>query len=115
MKSVDAQKSDRAGEGEGGWDSNLRYLPPEVIASMNDSAFLSSPQGEYRPRKEFSHLQGLHLDLSGLGLTDKQLIAVSLVFFGGVRKNRAAKAMKISSQAVADHIQAALKKIARQL
>ncbi len=100
---------------DSGWDQKLRFLPPEVIASMGDAIFRGNPGSGHAPRKEFAHLKDLHLDLNGLELTDRQLIAVSLVFFGGVRKNRAAKAMKISSQAVADHVQAALKKIARTL
>jgi predicted DNA-binding protein (UPF0251 family) len=46
-----------------------------------------------------------------LNLTDRQLLAVSLVFYGRVAKSRAARAMKISPQSLAEHLQAGLKKI----
>jgi len=38
-------------------------------------------------------------------------MAVSLVFYGGLRKKLAARIMKISSQALSDHIKAGLKKM----
>jgi len=44
-------------------------------------------------------------------LTDKQLMAVSLVFYGGLKKKLAARIMKISSQALSDHVKAGLKKM----
>jgi predicted DNA-binding protein (UPF0251 family) len=44
-----------------------------------------------------------------MGLTDRQLMAVSLVFYGGLTKNLAARIMKISSQALFDLIKAGLK------
>jgi predicted DNA-binding protein (UPF0251 family) len=53
--------------------------------------------------------------LGELDLTDRQLMAVSLVFYGGLKKNRAARAMNISSQALTDHLKAGLKKIGRSL
>jgi len=43
------------------------------------------------------------------------LMAVSLVFYGGLKKKRAARAMNISSQALTDHLKAGLKKIGRSL
>lgn len=43
------------------------------------------------------------------------MTAVCLVFYGGVKKSRAAQAMSITSQAVGDHIKAALKKIADKI
>jgi predicted DNA-binding protein (UPF0251 family) len=48
-------------------------------------------------------------------LTDKQLMAVCMVFYGGVKRKRAAQAMNITSQALSDHIKAALKKIGDNL
>ena len=71
--------------------------------------------GDFSPRSGFSHLKKVRIDLGGLDLTDRQLLAVSLVFYGGVKKNRAARVMSISSQAVTDHLNAALKKIGRSL
>ncbi|MZG30675.1 MAG: DUF134 domain-containing protein [Nitrospinae bacterium] len=55
------------------------------------------------------------INLEGMGLTDRQLMAVSLVFYGGLSKKLAARIMKISSQAISDHIKAALKKISQAL
>jgi predicted DNA-binding protein (UPF0251 family) len=57
----------------------------------------------------------INVKLGELDLTDRQLMAVSLVFYGGLKKNRAARAMNISSQALTDHLKAGLKKIGRSL
>jgi len=38
-----------------------------------------------------------------------------MVFYGGVKKKRAAQTMNITSQALSDHIKAALKKIGNAL
>jgi predicted DNA-binding protein (UPF0251 family) len=65
----------------------------------------------YIHRREYAHLKDLTLDLGHLNLTDRQLLAVSLVFYGRVAKSRAARAMKISPQSLAEHLQAGLKKI----
>ena len=71
--------------------------------------------GDFSPRDAYSHLKNVSIDLGGLDLTDRQLMAVSLVFYGGVKKKRAARVMSITSQAVTDHLNAALKKIGRSL
>ncbi len=66
-------------------------------------------------RAEFEYLKEVPIDLGEARLTDKQLMAVCMVFYGGVKKKRAARVMSISSQAVTDHLNAALKKIGRSL
>ncbi|MCF8722960.1 putative DNA-binding protein (UPF0251 family) [Nitrospina gracilis] len=43
------------------------------------------------------------------------MTAVCLVFYGGLKKKKAAQVMRISSQALADHIKAALKKIEERI
>ena len=76
----------------------------------NASTQEPAPAG-YAHCLEYAHLKDVKLDLGHLGLTDRQLLAVSLVFYGRVAKARAARAMKISPQSLSEHLQAALKKI----
>jgi predicted DNA-binding protein (UPF0251 family) len=73
------------------------------------------PEGACHPRPEFEYLKEVSIDLGEARLTDKQLMAVCMVFYGGVKKKRAAQAMNITSQALSDHIKAALKKIGDNL
>jgi len=90
------------------------FLPlNQGIASRTD--FKSLALEGYAPRKEYSHLKNIFIDLDRAELTDRQLLAISLVFYGGLRKNRAAKIMKISCQVLSDHINAGLKKIEKYL
>ena len=100
------------------WDPQLSFASPDVLESLGNQ-FVDGRAGEsagdFFLRGGFSHLKDIRIDLGGLDLTDRQLMAVSLVFYGGVKKNRAARVMSISSQAVTDHINAALKKIGRSL
>ncbi len=93
------------------FDSHFRFRPPEVLETMIHASQQSGALGGYHPRIGFEHLKEVDIDLNRAGLTHKQLIAVSLVFYGGVKKKHAADAMGISSQALSDHIKAALKKI----
>ena len=62
-------------------------------------------------RPAYDHLKDISLDLVQIRLTDKQLMYVCMVFYGSVKTKRAAQAMYITSQALSDHIKAALKKI----
>jgi predicted DNA-binding protein (UPF0251 family) len=64
---------------------------------------------------DFEYLKEASIDLGEARLTDKQLMAVCMVFYGGVKKKRAAQAMNITSQALSDHVKAALKKIGDDL
>ena len=97
------------------WDPHLSFTSPHVLESLGSQVSSGEAVGDFSPRAGFSHLKKVSIDLGGLDLTDRQLLAVSLVFYGGVKKNRAARAMSISSQAVTDHLNAALKKIGRSL
>lgn len=97
------------------WDPQLSFASPDVLETLGCQVSNGDASGDFSPRDQFSHLKNVRIDLGGLDLTDRQLMAVSLVFYGGVKKNRAARVMSISSQAVSDHLNAALKKIGRSL
>ncbi len=94
-------------------DSRLCFsLPDQLEFWLNR---LTGDYGDGQTRPEFEHLKEASIDLGEARLTDKQLIAVCMVFYGGVKKKRAAQAMNITSQALSDHIKAALKKIENNL
>ena len=95
------------------WDSQLSFNPPEILEQMCNASNQGPAPAGYAYCRGYEHLQELKLDLGHLDLTDRQLLAVSLVFYGRVAKARAARAMKISPQSLAEHLQAALKKIQR--
>lgn len=100
------------------WDPQLSFASPDVLESLGNrfsDGGAGGSAGDFSPRDGFSHLKNARIDLGGLDLTDRQLMAVSLVFYGGVKKKRAARVMSISSQAVTDHLNAALKKIGKSL
>ena len=93
------------------WDSQLSFNPTEILEQMRNASNQEPAPAGYAPCRGYEHLKDVKLDLGHLGLTDRQLLAVSLVFFGRVAKARAARAMKISPQSLSEHLQAALKKI----
>ena len=96
-------------------DSRLYFsLPDELEFWLNRLAGGPS-DGGCHPRSEFEYLKEASIDLGEARLTDKQLMAVCMVFYGGVKKKRAAQAMNITSQALSDHVKAALKKIGDNL
>ena len=103
-----------------GWQEALAPIPddPRLYFSLPDDVefWLNRLTGApadrgYHLRPEYDHLKDIAIDLGQIRLTDKQLMAVCMVFYGGVKKKRAAQAMNIASQALSDHIKAALKKI----
>ncbi len=96
-------------------DYHLRFFPPDELELMRNAQNFGVEYQDYRPQSEFSYLKEGTLDLGEMGLTDRQLMAVSLVFYGGLRKKLAARIMKISSQALTDHINAGLKKMSHAL
>ncbi len=100
-----------------GWtgDSHMSYLVPEMLEAVAHRSTLSPAAAGYDRADAFAHLKKQRIDLEEAALTDKQLTAVCLVFYGGVKKKTAARAMKISTQALSDHIKAALKKIAETI
>jgi predicted DNA-binding protein (UPF0251 family) len=96
-------------------DSRLYFsLPEDLEFWLNRLAGDLSDEGCH-PRSEFAYLKEVTIDLGEARLTDKQLMAVCMVFYGGVKKKRAAQAMNITSQALSDHVKAALKKIGDNL
>ncbi len=96
-------------------DSRLYFsLPDELEFWLNRLAGDLSDDGCH-PRSEFEYLKEVPINLGEICLTDKQLMAVCMVFYGGVKKKRAAQAMNITSQALSDHVKAALKKIGDNL
>lgn len=92
-------------------DYHLRFFPPDELEIIRSAQHFGVEFQDYRPHSEFSYLKEGFLNLEDMGLTDKQLMAVSLVFYGGLKKKLAARIMKISSQALSDHIKAGLKKM----
>lgn len=92
-------------------DYHLRFFPLEELDLIRNAQNMGVELQDYRPRPEYSYLKDVHLDLENMSLTDKQVLAVSLVFYGGLKKKFAARIMKISSQALSDHLKAGLKKI----
>jgi hypothetical protein len=92
-------------------DYHLRFFPLNELEIIRNAQHFNVEQQDYHSRSEFSYLKDKSLNIESMGLTDKQLIAVSLVFYGGLKKKVAARIMKISSQALSDHIKAGLKKM----
>lgn len=92
-------------------DRHLTFLDPGVLEGVAnargqvDSGYMSAGVSGYEDLRE------MPVNLEELSLTDRQLTAVCLVFYGGVKKKRAARAMNISAQALSDHVKAALNKI----
>ena len=98
-----------------GGDYHLSYFPPDELEILRNYQGLENNSLEYKPQGEYSYLKEQAMDIGSMGLTDRQIVAVSLVFFGGLKKNVAAKIMNISCQALRGHIKAALKKMSRIL
>lgn len=85
-----------------------------LVDPANFEKFLEDKKVEtFYPRWEsWKFLRSTKFKLSDMALTDKQIIAVTLVIYGNERKKEAAKIMKITPQALEDHIDAGLKKVA---
>ncbi len=96
-------------------DSRLYFSLPEELEFWLNRLAGDLSDGSCHPRSEFEYLKEVSIDLGEARLTDKQLMAVCMVFYGGVKKKRAAQAMNITSQALSDHVKAALKKIGDNL
>ncbi len=92
-------------------DSRLYFSLPEDLEFWLNRLTGNRSDPGYHFRAEYDHLKETSIDLGEVRLTDKQLMAVCMVFYGGVKKKRAAQAMNITSQALSGHIKAALKKI----
>ncbi len=100
-----------------GWEDELpperhmTYLDPGVLEGVANARKSKEVSGGYGSVPGYEEIRQTNIVLGELALTDKQLMAVCLVFYGGITKKHAARAMKISAQALSDHIKAALKKI----
>lgn len=96
-------------------DNRLQYFQMEHLDLMTQERSAQfSPEGGGR-EGAFRYLKKLPINLEEAKLTDKQMIAISLVFYGNIPKSKAARAMKITHQSLNDHISGALKKIERSL
>ena len=96
-------------------DPLIDFYPAEMLEDLVNANGANSTGGEYFRRAGYEHLKSVIFDLDKADLTDKQLTAVSLVFYGGAKNKLAARAMNITSQALAEHLKAALKKIQTSL
>ena len=98
-----------------GLDNRLQFFQIEHLDVMNQSRLAQcTPERGSRENCQ-RYLKKLPIDLENAKLTDKQMIAISLVFYGNIPKSRAARAMKITYQSLNDHIKGALKKIEKSL
>ncbi|MFQ5443124.1 MAG: hypothetical protein ACE5EK_00780 [Nitrospinales bacterium] len=89
----------------------LKFYLPRSLETLQNAVITDSTAETYFSRKDYAHLKDVSFNLEEARLTDKQMIAVSLVFYGGVKKKRAAQAMKVSIQALQTHLNVALKKM----
>jgi predicted DNA-binding protein (UPF0251 family) len=96
-------------------DNRLQFFQIEHLDVMNQSRLAQYTPEQGSKESCQRYLKKLPIDLENAKLTDKQMIAVSLVFYGNIPKSRAARAMKITYQSLNDHISGALKKIERSL
>ena len=96
-------------------DNRLQFFQIEHLDVMNQSRLAQYTPDQGSKESCQRYLKKLPIDLENAKLTDKQMIAVSLVFYGNIPKSRAARAMKITYQSLNDHIRGALKKIERSL
>jgi len=96
-------------------ERHMTYLDPGVLEGVANARKPMEASGGYGCVPGYEELRQTNIVLEELPLTDKQLMAVCLVFYGGIKKKSAARAMKISAQALSDHIKAALKKIKGKL
>ena len=98
-----------------GLDDRLQFFQIEHLDIMNQSRLAQhTPERGSRENCQ-RYLKKLPINLENAKLTDKQMIAISLVFYGNIPKSRAARAMQITYQSLNDHIKGALKKIEKSL
>ena len=67
-------------------DSRLYFSLPEDLEFHLNRLADESSTGLCHPRSEFEYLKEVSIDLGDICLTDKQLMAVCMVFYGGVKK-----------------------------
>ncbi len=96
-------------------DRHITYLDPGILEGVANAQKSREMSAGYGCVPGYENLRNVNIVLEELALTDKQLMAICMVFYGGVKKKHAARAMKISAQALSDHIKAALKKIKNRM
>ncbi len=106
---------DNWGEDSAVLDNKLQFFQIEHLDIMNQSRLAQYIPENGSKESCFKYLKKSVIDLEDAKLTDKQMIAISLVFYGNIPKSRAARVMKITYQSLNDHINGALKKIERSL
>ncbi len=106
---------DNWNEDEAVLDSKLQFFQNEHLDLMIQSRLAQYIPNSGSKESCYRYLKKEPIDLEDAKLTDKQMIAISLVFYGNIPKSRAARAMKITYQSLNDHINGALKKIERSL
>ena len=84
-------------------DYRLRFFTLNELEIIRSAQNFNVELNDYCPRQEYSYLKDFYLNFEDLDLTNKQLIAICLVFYGGLTRKFAARIMKISSQALSDH------------
>jgi len=77
-------------------DYHLSYFAPDDLEILRSYQGLQNDSLEFKSPKEYSYLKEQSMDIGDMGLTDRQIVAVSLVFYGGIKRNLAAKIMNIS-------------------
>jgi hypothetical protein len=95
--------------------SPMRFFPAHKVETMHNLVSYKSTEGDYMVLSQYDHLREHPIDLEAIPLTDKQLMVVSLVFYGRVKKARAAHALKVSFQSLDNILIHALKKIEESL
>lgn len=96
-------------------DFRMLVHSPEIVNFIREKHTVSPQSGNSFWRKEYHFLKSRKVDLMKANLTDRQLQAVCLVFYGGIPRVRAACVMNISHQALRNHLEGALKKIHHRL
>jgi len=96
-------------------DNRLQFFQIEHLDIMNQARLAQFNPERANKQSCYQYLKKSPVNLEEAMLTDKQMIAISLVFYGNIPKSRAARVMKITHQSLNDHINGALKKIERSL
>lgn len=94
---------------------DLQFFAAQKVEALHNKVHRKSAESEYTGMGQYAHLRENPIDLEAIALTDRQLMAVAMVFYGGIKKMRAAQAMKVTKQAFDELIERALKKIEESL
>jgi len=67
-------------------DYHLSYFSPDDLETLRNYQGLHNDSLEFKSPEEYSYLKEQSMDIGDMGLTDRQIVAVSLVFYGGIKK-----------------------------